>query len=37
MPDDVAQWELSTVDPARIAEIYWDMYVHRDRVEELVG
>ena len=36
LPDDVAQRELPIVDPARIAEVYWDMYVRRDRVEELV-
>ncbi|HEY7486587.1 MAG TPA: SDR family NAD(P)-dependent oxidoreductase [Streptosporangiaceae bacterium] len=36
LPDGLDEIEYPTVSPDRLADRYWDMYVKRDRVEELV-
>jgi short-subunit dehydrogenase len=37
LPDGVDTSSLPLIDPGRLAEAYWDMYLKRDRIEELVG
>jgi short-subunit dehydrogenase len=35
LPDGLAEIEYPVVSPDRLADLYWDMYVKRDRVEEV--